>query len=296
MPIAAQTDLQHPDLGVPSLISPYYFGPNAFPVPDLLDGTVEKDLCLSLYADNFWGKRGDKTFDVAFKVAVPLFSDRVNLCLWMPYLEFYKNTDENIAASRLEGVEDHRLYKGHFNGDVYVSTDILVFREKKYMPGITLRAALKTASSDGYYLARFYDSPGYFFDASAGKGLKFAASGLFREVRLSGTLGFLCWQTDNGRQNDAFLYGLKLKVGGPSLDIDCSWSGYSGWESSMRNNTGAHDRPQTLKVNATCHLGKFDVTAGYQKGLRDYPYTQLRIGASYHIDVLGLSKKGGSGK
>ena len=33
----AQTDIEQPNLGVPSKIAPAYFGPNAFPVPDMLD-------------------------------------------------------------------------------------------------------------------------------------------------------------------------------------------------------------------------------------------------------------------
>lgn len=290
LPAVAQTSIQRPDWSVPSLISPYYFGPNAFPVPDLLDGTVSPDLRISLYTDNFWGKRGDNTSDIGIKIVVPLFTDRVNLCFWMPYLEFYKNTDENIEACRIKDVTDKRLYKGHFNGDAYVSCDIQIIREKKRIPSMTARMALKTASSDGYYLARFYDSPGYFFDASLGKNIEIASSGFFRNIRASGTLGFLCWQTDNGRQNDALLYGIQLKLQGPKFEFSCAWSGYSGWESGLKNNRGAHDRPQTLKLNTSCHLGKFDITLGFQEGLRDYPYRQLRLGTTYNIDILGKMK------
>ena len=36
----AQTELNKSPLNKPTFISPYYFGPNAFPVPDMLDGRV----------------------------------------------------------------------------------------------------------------------------------------------------------------------------------------------------------------------------------------------------------------
>lgn len=290
----AQTALDRPNLRVPTFISPYYFGPNAFPVPDMLDGTVSPDLEMGMYVDYFRGDRGDQTGDIAVKVAIPLFTDRVNLSFWMPCIEMYKNSEENIAACRLEGIEDKELRKGHFTGDAYVSCDIQVFKEKRVMPAITVRSVLKTASSTGYYYARYYDSPGYFFDFSVGKSFKFAKSGLLREIRGVFTAGFLCWQTDNGRQNDAILYGLQAILKGPKLELSCAWGGYNGWESGMRNNFGAHDRPQTLKLKATYHLRKFDLVAAYQKGLRDYPYQQFRIGASYHIDILQKLKKGNS--
>ena len=48
----AQTELSQSPMNVPSLISPYYFGPNAFPVPDMLDGRVEDELRIFLTEDD----------------------------------------------------------------------------------------------------------------------------------------------------------------------------------------------------------------------------------------------------
>lgn len=256
----------------------------------MLDGRVSDQLDVTMFVDYFRGERGDHTGDIAVKATVPLFTDRVNLSFWMPCIELYKNSEENIAACRLENVKNKKLRQGAFVGDAYISCDVLLFKEKRLMPGITARAVLKTASSVGYYYARFYDSAGYFFDASAGKSFRLWKSGIFREIRGSVTVGFLCWQTDNGRQNDAFLYGLQAKLIGPKVEVGVCWSGYSGWESKLLNNYGAHDCPQSLKVNATYHLGQFDIIAAYQKGLRDYPYQQFRVGAGYHIDILGKNK------
>ena len=81
LPILAQT-------GGPetSMVSPYYFGPNAFPVPDMLDGTVQPDLRIELDGNHYFGTRGDHTTDLTLKVNIPLFTDRVNLSAWMPLL------------------------------------------------------------------------------------------------------------------------------------------------------------------------------------------------------------------
>ena len=123
----------------------------------------------------------------------------------MPVMEWYRNSDENMDVCRIP--EEHRedARKGHLSGDVYVSTDIQVLKEKRWRTDWVVRAALKTASGGEYYHARYYDSPGYFFDTSLGKSFSLGRDAKWNH-RLRGALstGFLCWQTDNGRQNDAF--------------------------------------------------------------------------------------------
>ena len=39
----------------PTFVSPYYFGPNAFPIPDVLTKTSDK-LKIELAGDYYWGK------------------------------------------------------------------------------------------------------------------------------------------------------------------------------------------------------------------------------------------------
>ena len=49
--LQAQTSMAKPDLSIPSLVAPGYFGPNAFPVPDMSDGTVSTSVKAELYGD-----------------------------------------------------------------------------------------------------------------------------------------------------------------------------------------------------------------------------------------------------
>ena len=44
------------------------------------------------------------------------------------------------------------------------------------------------------------------------------------------TAGFLCWQVDNGRQNDAVMYGAALGVRSPYVDFAVDYGGYTGWK------------------------------------------------------------------
>lgn len=286
----AQSPLVKPDLHQATFISPYYFGPNAFPVPDMLDGTVSRDLRIELSGDHFWGFRGDHTTDIALKANIPLFSRRVNLSAWMPVTEWWRNSEENKRVCRIADSDDSNLDKGHTAGDVYLSIDMQLMTQKRYRPDWSLRATLKTASSYYYWLARYYDSPGYFFDTSFGWFIPFSSNtdhAFFRGIRLAASGGFLCWQTDNGRQNDAVMFGGLARLETRLLNLEMQLSGYTGWEHTMSHGEGAHDTPVTLKVFMNLHINPhWDVVTQFQRGINDYPYTQLKLGAAYKIDIL----------
>ena len=93
--MAAQTPIDKADLSVPSRVAPAFFGPNAFPVPDMSDGRTSSDLKFELYADNFFGTMASESVmddfaaDVFARVTIPLFTPRVNLTLWMPVYEYF---------------------------------------------------------------------------------------------------------------------------------------------------------------------------------------------------------------
>ena len=118
--VFAQTSLDQPDGLETTMISPYYFGPNAFPVPDMLDGTLQHDLRIELDGNHFFGTRGDHTTDLTLKIQIPLFTDRVNLTAWMPLAEWYTNSDESLAVCRLteKAKTDPKARKGCVSGDV----------------------------------------------------------------------------------------------------------------------------------------------------------------------------------
>ena len=279
---SALVPIDKPNLRETTGIAPAYFGPNAFPVPDMLDGRVQKQLRAEIAGDGYLGFQGDKTADAFARVFIPLFTDRVNLTVWMPVMEWYEMTQERQRVCRLQ---DSAAIAGHGAGDAYFSTDIQILRDRKWAPDIALRAACKSASGGQYELARHYDCPGYFFDLSLGKswylGEKQEAKGV--ELRVAGSAGFLCWQTDNGRQNDAVMYGLQLLLRSQYVSLRTTWSGYVGWEN-------AGDRPMIIKGRLSGHAKGFEPYVEYQYGIKDYPFHMVRVGLAYHIDVL--KKKG----
>lgn len=282
----AQEGPQKADLGKPTCVSPYYFGPNAFPVPDMLDGVIDTLWHVELAGDYFWGARGDRTGDLQLKINIPLFSNRVCISAWAPVVEWYSNTEANIKECHLEGARgDKQLMKGSMTGDIYVSTDIQLCRQKGWRPYWTVRAVLKTASSSGYHLGRYYDGPGYFFDTTVARDFRLSHTGLFRTLRVGLSTGFLCWQTDNGRQNDAFMYDLMLQLRMKEFTLATVLGGYSGWEPVGADGVKPHDCPVSLKTSFSWRRKHWEALAMWQHGFRDYPYDQLRVGCGYYFDI-----------
>ena len=277
----AQTDIEQPNLGVPSRIAPAYFGPNAFPVPDMLDGRTSSELRLELYGDCFLGTTtrrvaDDVTADLFAKLTIPLFTPKANLTVWMPIFEYFYTSAEVNRMRRLPEPYDRTPLRGMDSGDVYVSADVRILSQEKHHIDMTARAVLKTASANEFAKGRCYDAPGYFFDVAFGRGFEIGADHNLR-VALSG--GFLCWQTDNGRQNDAVMYGAMLAYRYKNFSVDTTFGGYAGWER-------VGDRPMTLKTNLAYHIDNLSLRLGYQVGFMDWPYHQIRIGASYAFDIL----------
>ena len=273
--LQAQTSLTRSDRRTPSLVAPAYFGPNAFPVPMMVDASDFGAWHVELAGEGYRGFEGDLTGGPFAKVGIPLYSDRVNLTLWMPVVEFYHSTEARLASCRVADEWHDKAMSGHLGGDLYVSTDILLLRENGNIPSLSVRAALKTASGGRFECARYYDSPGYFFDATAGK--TFALNEKKTTwLQVSASTGFLCWQTDNGRQNDAVMYAAQLTLQLGRFTIGETWSGYSGWEN-------AGDHPMTLRTRIGARLGDFEPYVMCQYGLHDYPFHHLRLGVVYTI-------------
>ena len=278
-------------LNTATLVSPYYFGPNAFQVPEMLDGRVQRELRVELDGDYFKGERGDHTGDVNLKANIPLWTDRVNLSAWMPVTEWWHNSERNMNVCRIEEEHRRKAKKGHVPGDVYVSIDMQLMRERRVRPDWVVRAALRTASSNYFYYARYYDGPGYFFDTSLAKSFAVGQGSWHHSLRAVVTTGFLCWQTDNGRQDDAVQYGVMAKWENRYFALSQSLAGYSGWEhTASHGGESAHDRPTVLRTDVAYHIKNFDIVGSYVYGLRDYPYQQVRLGLAYKWDILKRRK------
>lgn len=266
-PLLAEVPIEKADLSEPTGIAPAYFGPNALPIIDMLDGETQRDLRVELAGEGYIGYgHHNNTADLFARVCVPLFTRWANLTVWMPVFGWYDQYDG----------------KGSGAGDAYVSADIQVlhnewFKSEKarYIPQMTVRAGIKSASGEQFERRRHFDCPGYFFDLSIGQSIPIKQVTL----RFAGSAGFLCWQTDNARQNDAIMYGLQAQLRHEYFSLQATWGGYVGWEKHG-------DAPMSIKARAAGHIKGFEPYVQYQYGIKDYPYHQIRVGLVYNISIL----------
>ena len=280
----AQTPVYQPDLGMDTKIAPKYFGPNAFPVPEIPEARIPKAIKAELAGDLALGLGkafgADLTYGPSFYISVPLWTDRAALTVWMPIVEWWKY-DSATALERRLPEKFQGGYGGYDSGDVYVSTDIHVLKAKGWRPDVMVRAVLKSASGNTYAQARYYDAPGYFFDCTIANSIQF--NGFFTELRGAVSGGFLCWQTDNGRQNDAIQAGVSAMVDSKVFKLELQGAGYFGWE-------GDGDRPVTVRARLDFHAGNFSPFASCVYGIHDYPFCQFRIGLRYNFPVQKLKE------
>ena len=266
IPLWAEVPIEKPTLSEPTGIAPAYFGPNALPIIDMSDGLTTRELRAELACEGYIGYHNNNTVDLFARVHVPLFTRWANLTVWMPVYGWYEQYDG----------------KGSGAGDVYISTDIQILHNEwfksdkaRYIPQITLRLGMKTASGEQFERRRHYDCPGYFFDAAIGQTFTMGPLSL----RLAGSAGFLCWQTDNGRQNDAVMYGLQANLRHEYVSLQATWGGYVGWERHG-------DAPMSIKARVAGHAKGFEPYVQYQYGIKDYPFHQIRVGLVYNVDIL----------
>lgn len=270
--IQAEVPIEKPNLSEPTGIAPAYFGPNALPIIDMLDGRTSSVLRVELAGEGYIGyKEKNRTADLFARVCVPLFTRWANLTVWMPVFGWYDQYDG----------------KGSGAGDAYVSADIQILHNEwfkspkaRYIPQMTVRAGIKSASGEQFERRRHFDCPGYFFDLAIGQSIPIQSV----ELRFAGTAGFLCWQTDNARQNDAVMYGLQAQLKHEYFSFQATWGGYVGWEKHG-------DAPMSIKARAAGHIKGFEPYLQYQYGIKDYPFHQIRLGLVYNIKILNRKAK-----
>lgn len=265
--------------------SPRYFGPNAFPVPKMGDGKVPEKLIVDAAMEQYWGF-GDNATNLNLRIDIPLYPKYVNLAVWMVPVEYY-NTSIHVRNERLMRT---KVPKGFAVGDVYIQTGIQILRDRPKAPDIMVNLCMKTAPGGPLTAARYFDTPGYFFDATIGKTFTFEKPKHLRSVTVSGRVGFLCWQSiraDQSMQDDAIIYGVRVGLTTNHWQYEVDFSGYQGWEHNG-------DCPMVLRAQVCRNFKKGNsLYFGGLLGFQDYKYYAVSIGYkfSYAINFFERKKK-----
>jgi len=259
-----------------------WFGPNANPIPEFTDATIPAKTTITLTGDYYFG-HGDQTENGYAKIEFPLIPERVSFKVWSTILEHYQVTNQ-LSAQRamLDGNTS-----GKANGDIYFQTRILLLKETNNAPDIILNTTLKTASGTYQQYRRYFNTPGYYFDAEIGKSLH-TQSSFISEIRAVVNVGFMCWETERqSTQDDAPMYGGKIIIGNQNWKLENTLSGYWGWmHTNVRYGADYGDAPMVYAAKITKLTKNINYFAQYQYGIKDFPYQQIRLGVSFTIDKL----------
>ena len=271
-----------------------WFGPNANPVPEFTDARIPSKTTLSLMGDYYFGY-GDQTENGYFKIEFPLLPERVSFKVWSTILEHYQVTDQLSAERKMLNGNT----TGKANGDLYFQTRILILKETEKVPSFILNTTLKTASGTNNDQRRYFNTPGYYFDAEIGKSIHTKGS-FINEIRGVVNFGFMCWETEKqSTQDDAPMYGGKIIIGNDKWKLENTLSGYWGWmHTNIHYGKNYGDAPMVYNAKITKLCKNINYFAQYEYGIHNFSYQMVRLGVSFTMDKITpkfshLTPKGG---
>lgn len=255
------------------ITSPKFLGPNALPVPEIKNGKISEDFNLKMAFERH-SSQGDKTSNLFSNIFIPIQKNKVGLNIFVVPIEYY-NLD---TITRDERRARQRDAKGFAHGDIYFGTHIQVLEKHDFLPDILLNIAFRTASGSKLSDARYTDTPGYYFDVSAGKSYSINNS-FIESVRPHLMMGFYVWQTylTDYFQNDAFLYGIGVDLNFENFSISNAFGGYNGYI-----NNG--DNPNVYRFTLSSKLiSRINYEIRFQQGFTDFKYSTLRVGCNINL-------------
>ena len=244
--------------------SPRYFGPNAFPIPELRNGSPCAQWEVELRGEyHLYG--GDHTKDLFARVFAPIANGLAGLEVSVLY-EYYNMTKETVEERHAAGPS----WKNGAFGDVVVSSFVRFLKSDKWAD-VMAELSMKTASGERLVDARFTDAVTYWFNINAGRCVYKRPDDKIN-IRLHGLAGFYCWMTNDmvHRQNDAFLYSVGLNGEICDFTITADVASFYGYE-----NNG--DRPLQLRTKINYEIEKNILSFGYKHGMRDSLYNVISL-------------------
>lgn len=252
-------------------LSSSFMGPNALPVPKIQEATILKSPSLE-YSSTVHAHPGDHTIDSKLRFVYPLFN-RIQLETWIVPVEYFEITDTTIRDERAIRYQNP---SGTAFGDLYAGAHIKIL-DGENSPNLVMGFAVKTASGSKLSMARYSDTPGYYFDISLGQTWNYPDKKL-KKIQAYGMAGFYVYQTFDVQhnQNDAFLYGAGINLDFQKYIIKNQLGGYFGYME-------IGDDPMVYRFEFRFVLQHLDWFIRYQYGINDFPYHSTGIGINYRL-------------
>ena len=255
------------------LIAPGTLGPNALPVPEILNGNVGTDFLFKFSVDNYFRDGGGDNGHTAYvNIRFPVVQNFMAFELRWDLLDYFHTTNE--VRDIIQLYKDDPGWETEL-GDILLTTYMQVAKEKRYRPAMMLSSTIKTTSGS-VFDGRHTDLPAHWHYLSLGK--DFAKTINFT-WRLNAMIGYYFWQTNetNLEQNEGPLWGIENQFNFDNVEIGAGFSGYNGWKFY------GFDKPVLFKARLIINNKKVNYFAEYKTGIRDYFYSSMNIGICYHL-------------
>jgi hypothetical protein len=245
--------------------SPRYFGPNAFPIPELRSGFAGTRWEVEVRGE-YHAFEGDRSKDVYMRLFAPIAEGRAGFEINCVVYEYYNMTQGTVEERHAAG----RWWDQGAHGDVIISSFYQLLRNEKWVD-ILLEATLKTASGNRLADARYTDAATYWFCMNIGRNVYKCPANTF-QLRIQGLAGFYCWMTNDPihRQNDAFVYAVGMQGAYKHFTLDANLAGIHGYK-----NNG--DRPLQLRAGLNYEYRKNILSFRYKHGMKDALYDTFSV-------------------
>jgi hypothetical protein len=239
-----------------------YMGPNALPVPDMGNGSV--DTVNSVGAGGFFHfSNGDNVQNLKLSANYCLPHEKISFQLtWIPV---------EIFHTSLSRKNERKVYYRNFNdktagGDIMLNSTVQLLNRMRKHIHLALRLGYRFPSSGAVGAARYTDAPGYYFDLSAARVLP--ANPNWKLMMMG---GFYVWQMNTYGQNDAFLCGVGTEYNNKKWRWQLYSSGYFGW---IKNG----DDPVVIGTGLERKMKNITCVFGIRQGLHDVIYSTAELG------------------
>ncbi|NOT51465.1 MAG: hypothetical protein HOP10_09335 [Chitinophagaceae bacterium] len=250
------------------ITQPAYMGPNALPVPQLSNGSIDSNFFIGSTI-NLHYSNGDNTQNATLYANYCLVKDLIAFDLsWVPYERYVMSQD--IKEKR--HVFSQFFYDQEAAGEVILNTNLQLLNKWRKHIHLSARLGYRFPTASGFGAARYSDGPGYYLDLSFAKPIS-------PHFKLAGMLGFYSWQlqSDRHQQDDAFLFGAGIEWNKNRWRIQANVAGYLGYLED------SGDKPVVARFGIEKKAKRLGYLFRFQQGLHDFDYSSFETGIKYFI-------------